>query len=141
MRMQLRLALAALCACTVLPAAAQPPGIPPELLPYIPRNVGPYFVGFLVSPEQPRPMSRELFIRHQNYMRTQFEAGVYRLVGPFTDGGRIRGMVILSAPDAEAARAIVAADPSVQAGAMAVEVHPAMFPDLSSLRVEYPPRP
>lgn len=124
-----------------LPAAAQPPGIPPELQPYIPRNVGPYFVGFLVSSEQPRAISRELFIQHQNYMRGQFEAGVYRLVGPFTDGGRIRGMVILSARNADEARAIVAADPAVQAGTMAVEIHPGMFPDLSSLRVEYPPRP
>lgn len=140
--MKLRLLLAPLCAAAfALPAAAQPPGIPPELQPYIPRNVGPYFVGFLVSSEHPQPMSRELFIRHQNYMRTQFEAGVYRLAGPMTDGGRIHGMVILSAANAEAARAIVAADPAVQAGAMAVEVHPAMFPDLSSLRVEYPPRP
>ena len=138
----LHLLLAALGASSLaLPAAAQPPGIPPELLPYIPRNVGPYFVGLLVSAEHPQPMSRELFIRHQNYMRTQFEAGVYRLAGPMTDGGRIHGMVILSAPNAEAARAVVAADPAVQAGAMAVEVHPAMFPDLSGLRVEYPPRP
>jgi uncharacterized protein YciI len=139
--MKLRLCLAALCACVAPPVAAQPPGIPPDLLPYIPRNVGSYFVGFLVSAEHPQPMSRELFIRHQNYMRTQFEAGVYHLAGPMTDNGRIHGMVILSAPDADAARAIVAADPAVQAGAMAVEVHPAMFPDLSGLRVEYSPRP
>jgi uncharacterized protein YciI len=99
-----------------------------------------YFVGLLVSPDRPRPMIRDLFIRHQAYLRRQFEAGVYRVAGPFTDGGRIHGMVILSARSAEGARAIVAADPAVQEGAMAVEVHPAMFPDLSALRVDYPPR-
>ena len=133
--------LAAFCAGAVaLPAFAQPPAIPPELRPYVPRNIGPYFVGFLVGPEQPRPMSQELFIRHQNYMRGRFEAGVYRLAGPLTDGGQIHGIVILSARNAEEARAIVAADPAVQEGAMAVEVHPAMFPDLSALRVDYPPR-
>jgi uncharacterized protein YciI len=136
------LLLVALGASTLaLPAPAQPAAIPPEFAPYIPRNISSYFVGFLVSPEQPGPMSRELFIGHQNYMRSQIEAGVYRLIGPFTDSGRIRGMVILGARSADEARAIVAADPAVQAGTMAVEIHPAMFPDLSSLRVEYPPRP
>ena len=139
--MRLRLLLTALGAANLaLSARAQPPAIPPELRPYVPQHMASYFVGFLVSPEQPRPMSRALFIRHQAYLRGRFEAGVYRLAGPFTDGERIHGMVILSARSAEEARAIVAADPAVQEGAMAVEVHPAMFPDLSALRVDYPHR-
>lgn len=128
-------------ALSPVPAVAQPPAIPPELTPYLPRHLGPYFVGFLVSDGPRHPMSRELFVRHQSYIRSQFEAGIYRLAGPFTDGGRIHGMVILTARDAGAAQAIVAADPAVREGAMAVEIHPAVFPDLSGLRVEYPPRP
>ena len=122
-------------------APAQPPypaAIPADIQPYVPRNIGNYFVGFLVSPAQPRPMARELFVRHQAYLRRQFEAGVYRVGGPLTDGGHIRGMVILAAPTEEAARAILAGDPAVQEGVFAVELHPAMFPDLSALRVEYP---
>ena len=38
------------------------------------------------------------------------------------------------------ARAIAAADPVVQEQVMAVEVHPALFPSLASLRIDYPPR-
>jgi uncharacterized protein YciI len=143
-RASLGLILAALAAAPGGSAAAQPPGppaVPPELQPYVPRTLGAYFVGFLVAPAEPRPMSRELFIRHQAYLRRQFEAGVYRLAGPLTDDGHIHGVVILSAPSREAALAIVAADPSVQEGVFAVELHPAMFPDLSALRVEYPPPP
>ncbi len=123
-------------------APAQPPypaTIPAEMLPFVPRNMGVYHVGFLVAPAQPRPMTHDLFVRHQAYIRRQFEAGVYHMAGPLTDGGRIRGMVILSAPSAEAAEAIVAADPAVREGVFAVEMHPAMFPDLSGIRVEYPP--
>jgi uncharacterized protein YciI len=130
-------------ALTALPAVAvaQAPAIPPEIQAHIPRDVRPYFLAFLVTPAEPRPMSRELFIRHQGYIRSQFEAGVYRLVGPVTDGGRIRGMVILSAASAEEAQRIVAGDPSVQEHVLDVEVHPAMFPSLDTLRVSYPPRP
>jgi len=137
----LGLILAALAAVGTAAAPAQPPASPPvpdELRPYVPRNLGAYFVGMLVTPAAPRPMTRELFIRHQTYLRRQFEAGIYHLAGPLTDGGTIRGMVILTAPTREAALAILAADPSVQEGVFAVELHPAMFPDLSALRVEYP---
>jgi uncharacterized protein YciI len=137
-----RFLLAALLASGgAAPALAEPPLIPPDLQPYVARNITAYFVGFLVAPGQPHPMSRDLFIRHQNYMRSQFEAGVYRLAGRFSDSGHIAGMVILSARNAEEARAIVTADPAVGEGALAVEIHPSIFPDLSSLRVEYSPRP
>lgn len=138
-RARLGLILAGLAAGGGAAAPAQPPGIPAELQPYVPRNLGAYFVGMLLAPAEPRPMTRPLFIRHQAYLRRQFEAGIYQLAGPLTDGGTIRGMVILSAPTREAALAILAADPAVQEGAFAVELHPAMFPDLSALRVEYPP--
>lgn len=131
-----------LAALAAAQAPAQPPGppaIPAEIQPYVPRNMAVYFVGLLVAPAEPRPMSRELFIRHQAYLRRQFEAGIYRLARPLTDGGHVHGMVILTAPSREGALAILAGDPAVQAGVFTVEVHPAMFPDLSALRVEYPP--
>ena len=125
-----------------LPAQPQPAAaFPPEVAAHVPRNLRSYFVALLINQPEPRAMSQEIFVRHMDYVRSQFEAGVYRVAGPFEDGGRIRGIFILSAGSIEQARAIVAADPAVQANLFTVEIHPATFPDLSALRVEYPPRP
>lgn len=118
----------------------QAPAFPPEFAAHIPSNVEPYFLAFLVNDGEPKEMTFDLFVRHQAYLRRQFEAGVYRLAGPLMDEGRIRGALILSAGSADEARAIVEGDPAVQEGIFAVEVHPALFPSLASLRVEYPAR-
>jgi uncharacterized protein YciI len=136
----LLMAAAAGLATAVVTRLDPPPAIPPAVAPHIPKNVRPYFLAFFVNPAKPREMPFDLFVRHQAYMRRQFESGVYHLAGPLTDEGRIRGVMILSAPSAEAARAIVAADPAVQEGVMAVEIHPAMLPSLDALEVEYPER-
>ena len=121
-------------------AASQPPGpaIPAPMRPYVPSNLTGYFVVFLTAPAQARPISLELFIRHEAYIRRQFEAGTFHVAGPLTDNGAIRGLVIVSAPSREAALALVAADPLVPEGGFTVEAHPAMFPDLSAVRAEYP---
>jgi uncharacterized protein YciI len=122
------------------PGAAPSPPIPADIAPHIPRDIRTYYVAFLVTPAEAREMSHEVFVRHQAYMRGQYERGVYRLAGPITDGGRIRGLVILTAASAEEAAAIVAADPAVIEKIFAVEVRPAMLPSLDSLKVEYPER-
>jgi uncharacterized protein YciI len=124
------------------PAAAQPPArpaFPPDVAAQIPPNLRGYFLAFLVGPAESGPLPHDVFIGHLRYIRREIEAGVYHLVGPFTDQGRIKGIIVLSAASIEEARAIVAADPSVQAHLLDVEVHPALFPDLSSLRIEFPP--
>ena len=121
--------------------AAEPASLPPEIARHVPSNLETYFVAFLVNASEPKPMSTELFIRHQAYIRKQFEAGVYHVAGPLTDGGSTRGLTILSATSLEKARAIVEADPVIQEHVLAAEVHPAMFPSLSGLKVQYPARP
>src|SRR5687767_14081329 len=118
-------------------AYGQAPSIPAEIAPHVPKNLRPYFVAFLVSPAIPKEMSRDLFVRHQAYIRSQFEKRVYRIAGPITGAGRIRGLVILTASTADEARAIVAADPAVQEKVFGVEVHPGMFPSLESVAAEY----
>lgn len=142
-RASLRLILAALAAGASAAAPAQPPPgpaiIPAELRPYAPSNLTGYFVGFLVARPGAPPVTGELFIRHQAYVRHQFEAGLYHLAGPLTDGGQVRGLVVVSAPTREAARALIAADPLVEAGLFTVEMHTGLFPDLSPIHVEYPP--
>ena len=141
-RARLGLALIALAAAGIAPA--QPPSpaaIPAEFRAYVPSNLAGYFLAFLMAPAERRPMTRELFIRHQAYIRHQFEAGAYRLAGPLTDGGAIAGIVVVSAPTREAALALVSADPAVQEGGFRIELHTALFPDLSAVRAEYPPSP
>ena len=53
-------------------------------------------------------------------------AGTGKLVvaGPFTDNGDLRGMLIFKDVSIEEARAMVDADPAIQAGRMAVKLHP-----------------
>jgi uncharacterized protein YciI len=111
--------------------------IPAEIAAHIPKNIRGYFLVFLVNPATPKDMPQELFLQHQAYLRQQVEAGTIKLVGPLTDGGRIRGMKIISAASAEQARATAEGDPAVKAGVFAVEVHPAMFPSLAGLKIEY----
>ena len=141
-RAPLCLLLAALAAGGA-PSAAQPPGpenIPAPLRPYVPTNLRGYFVVFLMAPAQPRPISPDLFARHEAYIRRQFEAGAFHVAGPLTDTGQIRGLFIVSAPTREAALALVAGDPIVPEGGFTMEAHSALFPDLSSVRPEYPSR-
>ena len=123
-----------------VPSSAPSPLIPPAIAPHVPKDIRSYYLAFLVTPAEAKEMSHDVFVRHQAYMRGQYERGVYRLAGPITDGGRIRGLVILVASSSEEAAAIVAADPAVIEKIFAVEVRPAMLPSLDSLKVEYPER-
>jgi uncharacterized protein YciI len=59
------------------------------------------------------------------------------LAGPFLDNDRIPGIAIINAASAEEARNIASADPTVQSGRMAVEIHPAMLADVSCVLAEY----
>jgi len=139
-RAPLCLLLAALAAGSAA-SAAQPPGpetIPAPMRPYVPTNLRGYFIVFLIAPAQPRPISLDLFARHEAYIRRQFEAGAFHVAGPLTDTGQIRGLFIVSAPTREAALALVAGDPIVPEGGFTMEAHSALFPDLSSVRPEYP---
>jgi uncharacterized protein YciI len=107
----------------------------------IPRNIKPYFMVFLVESAHPEgPPPAELRKRHLAYIRAETEAGRYMLAGPFQDHGRIAGIIIVNVPTADEARRIAEADPLVQSGRLAVEVHPMMAADLSGVRPDYAPR-
>jgi uncharacterized protein YciI len=68
------------------------------------------------------------------YMSAHHADGSYPLSGPVTDGSRIRGMVIVDAPDLAAAAAIVANDPAVKAGILKPEVHSMMAREFAPKR-------
>jgi len=107
----------------------------------IPKNMKPYFLGLLIeekgAPEQSQQEQQRMAQQHLACIRTQVEAGKYLVVGPLADNNRIRGIAIVSAASLEEARTILNGDPAVKSGRMTVEVHPAMFPDLSGIRITY----
>ena len=129
-------------ACAALSCAslamAQPVTMPPDIAPYVPSNLQTYYVGFLVTPARPVEMTTDLFRAHQSHIRAEVEAGRYKLMGPFTDSGVVRGMIVVEAQSGDEARALIAADPAVRAGVFAVEVRPAVLPDLSPVKIVYP---
>ena len=57
-------------------------------------------------------------------------ANIARLAGPFMDGGDLRGIFIYNVETTEEAQALVDGDPAVQAGRLAVELHPYYGPDV-----------
>jgi uncharacterized protein YciI len=118
-------------------AAAQAPAGP-----NVPRNLKPYFVGLYVRGvhySQAESVERAALLdKHLAYLRSQIEAGNYAMAGPFLDDGPVRGIAIIKADSAEAAKRIADADPMVQEGWLKVVIHPTRLPDLSPVRVEYP---
>lgn len=49
--------------------------------------------------------------------------------GPFGDDGRLRGIFVFRVGSLEEAKALTASDPAVQAGRLAMDIHPWMVPD------------
>ena len=108
----------------------------------IPKGMKQYFIGFLVrgskyTPNMPEEERAKLLQKHLAYIRSQAEAGNYKLAGPFTDDDRIAGMLIIDVRTAEEAKHIVEGDPMVQAGRLAVVIHPALLADVSCVLTEY----
>lgn len=52
------------------------------------------------------------------------ESGKLVLAGPFMDDGEVRGIYIFNVKTVEEARELTATDPAIQAGRLAMELHP-----------------
>jgi len=118
-----------------LSAVAQHAGPPPDM--EIPSNMKQYFVAFLV--EAPGEHNDPQMMKsHLAFIRKQVEAGKVALVGPFTDHGKIAGMFVMDVPSADDVKKILADEPMTKAGWVTVEVHPAMLPDISAVKITYP---
>ncbi len=87
----------------------------------------PYVMAFLKSgpnrPDDPE-RARELQAAHLANIRRMAGEGQLVLAGPFMDGGDIRGIYLFATGDIEQARAWTETDPAVEAGSLAMELHP-----------------
>jgi uncharacterized protein YciI len=61
--------------------------------------------------------------RHLRYLLALRPRGTLLVNGPFTDDGDLAGLSIYAGSDREQVRAWVEADPAVQAGVFAYEIH------------------
>jgi uncharacterized protein YciI len=115
--------------------ASAPPGFE------IPKDMTTYYVALYVrGPKFMEPDSPEhqaLTKRHLSYIRKMIEQKKYVVAGPLLDGGAKQGLAIIAAPSAEEAKRIAEGDPTIAAGHMAIELHPAMLPSLASVVVKY----
>jgi uncharacterized protein YciI len=123
-----------------LAAGAQTAEAPQKL--DIPKGMKQYYIAFLVrgpnyASDMPKDERDALLQKHLAYIRSQAEAGKYKLAGPFLDHGNIGGMLIIDVPSEAEAKEIASQDPMVQAGRMALEIHPAMLADVSCVLMEY----
>ena len=108
----------------------------------IPKGMKQYYIGFLVrgpnyASDMPKEERDALLQKHLAYIRSQAEAGKYKLAGPFLDHGNIGGMLIIDVPSEAEAKEIVSQDPMVQSGRMGLEIHPVMLADISCVLMEY----
>jgi uncharacterized protein YciI len=120
-----------------LSAVAQQAGPPPGL--EIPNNMKQYFVVFLVeNPNGKAHDDPQMMRKHLAFIRGQVESGKVVLVGPFTDSGKIAGMFIMDVPTAEDVKKLLASEPMTSAGWVTLDIHPAMLPDISAVKITYP---
>jgi len=87
-----------------------------------------YFVVFLKkgpNREEMDPKEGEaLQAKHLEYLGKLYNDGIIVMNGPFGDDGDLRGMSFYSVATLEEAEKLANGDPMVQAGRLAVEVHP-----------------
>jgi uncharacterized protein YciI len=86
-----------------------------------------YVMAFLKSgptPSETPERARELQAAHLANIRRMAEQGQLVLAGPFMDDGDIRGIYVFATDSVEQAREWTESDPAIQAGALAMELHP-----------------
>lgn len=106
----------------------------------VPKDMRTYFVALLVAGPKFAPGSPEhatLMPKHLAFIRKMTSEKKLVLAGPFTDEGKIFGMVVVAASTTDEAKAWLDQDPAVQAGFFDHEIHAALLPSLDALRVRY----
>jgi uncharacterized protein YciI len=72
------------------------------------------------TPEEARKLQRA----HMENINRMAAEGRLVIAGPFADDGPIRGIYIFDVPTVAEAEALTKTDPAIQAGSLAMELHP-----------------
>ena len=91
------------------------------------------FLAFLTrgdnwTPEK-TPATEEIQKGHMANINKLAEMKKLVAAGPFGDNGRLRGIFVFRVGSLEEAKALTATDPAVQAGRLAMDIHPWMVPE------------
>ena len=91
------------------------------------------FLAFLTRGEkwtpEKTPATEEIQKGHMANINKLAEMKKLVAAGPFGDNGRLRGIFVFRVGSLEEAKALTATDPAVQAGRLAMEIHPWMVPE------------
>ncbi|MDQ6652650.1 MAG: YciI family protein [Acidobacteriota bacterium] len=80
------------------------------------------------TPEK-TPATEELQKAHRANIRRLADMKKLVVAGPFGDDGFLRGIFVFRTASLEEARALTATDPAVQAGRLAIDIHPWLVPE------------
>jgi uncharacterized protein YciI len=75
------------------------------------------------------PAAEEIQKGHMANINRLAEMKKLIAAGPFGDNGRLRGIFVFRVGSLEEAKALTASDPAVQAGRLAMDIHPWMVPE------------
>jgi len=86
-----------------------------------------YFIAFLkrgLERSQDKAATDSIQALHMAHLGRMYEEGYADISGPFGDDGDIRGITIYNVPTLQMADSLANLDPAVQAGRLAIEMHP-----------------
>lgn len=91
------------------------------------------FLAFLTRGEkwtpEKTPATEEIQKGHMANINRLAEMKKLVAAGPFGDNGRLRGIFVFRVASLEEAKVLTATDPAVQAGRLAMDIHPWMVPE------------
>jgi len=91
-----------------------------------------YYIGLLVRGPKwtpgKTPEVEELQKKHLKYINDLGGQGTLVLAGPFAGEGRLRGIFLFKVDSIDEAKKLAEGDPTIQAGRLAVEMHPWSVP-------------
>ncbi len=98
-----------------------------------PLKLVPMYFAFLTRGEkwtpEKTPATEEIQKGHMANINRLAEMKKLIAAGPFGDNGQLRGIFVFRVGSLEEAKALTASDPAVQAGRLAMEIHPWMVPE------------